>query len=145
VTEAPATVPAPAPAPARVWPSSVGEFWSWHLQAACRQVDNGLFFSPDGERGPRKERREAAAKQICGTCPVLEVCAAYAIASREPYGTWGGLSEQDRRRLARRIDPGRAQLRYRTALAAWEAGSLRGRAPSRSGGSPPSAPRPGTP
>jgi WhiB family redox-sensing transcriptional regulator len=105
---------------AQVWPATLEEFWSWHMEAACREVDTTLFYSPEGERGPRKERREAAAKQICGSCKVVEVCAAYAVASREPYGTWGGLSETDRRELVRRIDPRLAQLRYRTALAAWE-------------------------
>ena len=105
---------------AQVWPATLEEFWSWHMEAACRQVDTTLFYSPEGERGPRKERREAAAKQICGSCKVVELCAAYAIATREPYGTWGGLSENDRRELVRRIDPRLAQLRYRTALSAWE-------------------------
>ena len=103
-----------------VWPVTLGEFWSWHLQAARRQVDTALFFSPEGERGPSKERREAAAKQVCGSCQVVELCAAYAIATREPYGTWGGLSEHDRRQLLRDMDPRMAQLRYRAALAAWE-------------------------
>jgi WhiB family redox-sensing transcriptional regulator len=107
---------------APVWPATLEEFWSWHMSAACRQVDTTLFYSPEGERGPRKERREAAAKQVCGSCQVVEVCAAYAVASREPYGTWGGLSETDRRELVRRIDPRLAQLRYRTALSAWERG-----------------------
>jgi len=83
-------------------------------------VDTALFFSPEGERGPSKERREAAAKQVCGSCQVVELCAAYAIATREPYGTWGGLSEHDRRQLLRDMDPRMAQLRYRAALAAWE-------------------------
>jgi WhiB family redox-sensing transcriptional regulator len=106
----------------QAWPSTPEEFWSWQLEAACQQVDTTLFYSPEGERGPRKERREAAAKQICGTCKVVEVCAAFAIATREPYGTWGGLSEGDRRELIRGIEPRRAQLRYRTALAAWERG-----------------------
>jgi Transcription factor WhiB len=50
----------------------------------------------------------------------VELCAAYAIATREPYGTWGGLSENDRRELLHGIDPRVAQLRYRTALAEWE-------------------------
>ena len=104
---------------APVWPATLEEFWSWHMSAACRQVDTTLFYSPEGERGPRKERREAAAKQVCGSCKVVEVCAAYAVASREPYGTWGGLSETDRRELVRRIDPRLAQVRYRTALSAW--------------------------
>lgn len=106
--------------PVQAWPATLEEFWSWHMQASCRQVDTDLFYSPEGERGPRKERREAAAKQVCGSCRVVELCAAYAIATREPYGTWGGLSEHDRRELLRHMDPRLAQLRYRTALAAWE-------------------------
>jgi WhiB family redox-sensing transcriptional regulator len=108
---------------AQVWPATLEEFWSWHIHAACRRTDTNLFYSPEGERGPRKERREAAAKQICGSCRVMELCAAYAIATRELYGTWGGLSENDRRVLVRRIDPRLAQLRYRSALAAWEPGA----------------------
>ena len=51
---------------------------------------------------------------------MVELCAAYAIATREPYGTWGGLSEHDRRELIRQVEPRLAQARYRTALAAWE-------------------------
>ena len=94
------------------------------MEAACRQVDTTLFYSPEGERGPRKERREAAAKQVCGTCRVQELCAAYALATREPYGTWGGLSENDRRQHVRRSDPRVDQLRYRNALAAWERGAV---------------------
>jgi WhiB family transcriptional regulator, redox-sensing transcriptional regulator len=107
-------------AAAHSWPTTLEEFWTWHMDAACRQVDTTLFYSPEGERGPRKARRERAAKEICATCKVVEVCAAYAIASREPYGTWGGLSENDRRELWRSTDPRGAQLRYRLALADWE-------------------------
>jgi WhiB family transcriptional regulator, redox-sensing transcriptional regulator len=111
------------PTTASAWPASLDQFWTWQLEAACRQVDTSLFYSPEGERGPRKERREAAAKRICATCRVQELCAAYAVAAREPYGTWGGLSEQDRRELVRRVDPRLAQVRYRTALAAWVRGT----------------------
>ena len=70
-----------------------------------------------GRAGSRKERREAAAKRVYGTG--TGACSAYAIATREPYGTWGGLSENDRREHVRRSDPRADLLRYRTALAAW--------------------------
>jgi WhiB family redox-sensing transcriptional regulator len=72
------------------------DFWSWRLWAACRKSDSELFFSPDGERGTAKRRRERAAKAICACCPVREDCAAYAIGNRERYGVWGGLSEYER-------------------------------------------------
>ena len=106
--------------PVQAWPATLEEFWSWHLHAACRQVDTNLFYSPEGERGPRKERREAAAKRICGSCKVRELCAAYAVATREPYGTWGGMSENDRRERWAEMDLRTALLGYRTALATWE-------------------------
>jgi WhiB family redox-sensing transcriptional regulator len=39
------------------------------------------------------------AKAICNVCPVQEPCAEYALAISEPYGIWGGTSEQDRKAL----------------------------------------------
>jgi WhiB family transcriptional regulator, redox-sensing transcriptional regulator len=98
------------------WPERHEGFWSWRLKAACRAASPALFFSPDGERGPRKAFRERAAKAVCTTCEVIEVCAAYAIAHREPYGTWGGLSEGDRAAAYPRVDPVQAQADYRRAL-----------------------------
>jgi WhiB family redox-sensing transcriptional regulator len=75
------------------------EVWEWQLQGACRSSDPSLFFHPEGERGPRRAGREAAAKAVCATCPVLAACRAHALAVREPYGVWGGLSEHDREEL----------------------------------------------
>ncbi len=69
---------------------------SWRLWAACRTVDSAVFFSPDAERGPAREAREAQAKAICARCPVIRECATYALMAGERYGVWGGLSEQDR-------------------------------------------------
>jgi WhiB family transcriptional regulator, redox-sensing transcriptional regulator len=103
-----------------VWPARLEEFWSWHADAACREADSSLFYSPDGERGPTKERRERAAKAVCADCSVRELCASFALANREPYGTWGGISENDRRELWRRVNPHEALRAYRDALAAWE-------------------------
>jgi WhiB family transcriptional regulator, redox-sensing transcriptional regulator len=70
--------------------------WSWRLRAACRDVDSAVFFSPDGERDPKRAAREARAKAICAGCPVIRQCATHAIWYGERYGVWGGLSERER-------------------------------------------------
>jgi WhiB family transcriptional regulator, redox-sensing transcriptional regulator len=101
-------------------PASRNEFWSWQVRGACRTVGPSLFYSPEGERGSRKRRRESSAKAICATCEVAEICAAYALAWREPYGTWGGLSESDREARYPDLDPAQAGADYRGALAAWQ-------------------------
>lgn len=43
-------------------------------------------------------------------CPVRAECAAHALAVREPYGVWGGLTEDEREELM-----GRARTRLITA------------------------------
>ena len=77
-------------------PQPVAERWEWQYQGACRALPTEMFFHPDGERGPRRKAREMAAKAVCATCPVIAQCRAHAIAVQEPYGIWGGLSEEER-------------------------------------------------
>lgn len=77
-------------------PGPIADVWDWQFRGSCRAVDPELFFHPEGERGPRKERRERAAKAVCARCPVLVSCRAHALAVREPYGVWGGLTEDER-------------------------------------------------
>jgi WhiB family transcriptional regulator, redox-sensing transcriptional regulator len=77
-------------------PGPIADIWEWQLQGACRTSDPDLFFHPEGERGPRKARRDEAARAVCAGCPVLAQCRAHALAVREPYGVWGGLTEDDR-------------------------------------------------
>ena len=77
-------------------PIPVMEEWEWQYKGACRDLDPEKFFHPDGERGPRRRNRENAAKAVCATCPVIAACRAHALAVQEPYGIWGGLSEDDR-------------------------------------------------
>ena len=77
-------------------PIPVMEEWEWQYKGACRDLDPEAFFHPDGERGPRRRNRENAAKAVCATCPVIAACRAHALAVQEPYGIWGGLSEDDR-------------------------------------------------
>jgi WhiB family redox-sensing transcriptional regulator len=70
--------------------------WAWQRDAACRNLGSSLFFGPDGERAATRRRRQAAAKEICARCPVQMPCALFALATRQPYGVWGGLTEDDR-------------------------------------------------
>ena len=77
-------------------PRPVADEWEWQYQGACRDLETEMFFHPDGERGPRRRNRENTAKAICATCPVIAACRKHALAVQEPYGIWGGLSEDDR-------------------------------------------------
>jgi WhiB family transcriptional regulator, redox-sensing transcriptional regulator len=72
----------------------------WELQARCREEDPALFFGPNRFE-PKRERveREAAAKEVCATCPAIRACREHALAAGELYGVWGGLGESDRRAL----------------------------------------------
>ncbi|MBA2414525.1 MAG: WhiB family transcriptional regulator [Geodermatophilaceae bacterium] len=79
-------------------PTPVSEIWDWQLRGACRGRDTVLFFHPDGERGTARARRQEAAKAVCATCPVLDACRHHALAVHEPYGVWGGMSEEERSR-----------------------------------------------
>ena len=72
-------------------------------KGACRDLPSEMFFHPDGERGPRRRNRENSAKAICATCPVLIACRTHALAVQEPYGIWGGLSEDDRLTIIERV------------------------------------------
>ena len=83
-------------------PIPVMEEWEWQYQGACRDLDPEMFFHPDGERGPRRRNRENAAKAVCASCPVIAACRAHALAVQEPYGIWGGLSEDDRTAILER-------------------------------------------
>ncbi|MFD8234052.1 WhiB family transcriptional regulator [Streptomyces sp. NPDC059696] len=65
----------------------------WRDQGACAGQAE-LFF--DGTAAA-----EADAKAVCLRCPVLEDCREWALTNREAYGTWGGLTEKERRTTLR--------------------------------------------
>lgn len=73
--------------------------WEWQLEAACRGMDSSAFFHPPGERDAAREDRAASAKAICRTCTVIDECLTHALKVREPYGVWGGHSEDERAQL----------------------------------------------
>jgi len=72
----------------------------WQHWAACRDSDPDLWFT---ERGAST----TPAKKICRECLVREDCLEFALANQEKHGIWGGMSENERRRLRRQ----RVQLR----------------------------------
>ena len=78
--------------------------WHWQESGACRDSGPVLFFHPQNERGIQRRRRDAAAKSVCASCPVRVQCADYAIRAREPYGVWGGLTEEERDVIYTRAD-----------------------------------------
>lgn len=67
---------------------------SWWGDAICSSTDPDAFY-------PEKGGSTREAKRICRNCPVRTECLAYAISAGEPAGVWGGMSERERRRLAK--------------------------------------------
>jgi WhiB family redox-sensing transcriptional regulator len=67
----------------------------WRLLAACRHADPDLFFPVSGS-GPSLDQ-VIQAKVICAGCPVRLQCLAFALATRQDHGVWGGMSEEERR------------------------------------------------
>ena len=78
----------------------------WRDDAACRDADPELFFPDCDMRSARTQVKTA--KLICRGCPVQATCLNWALASGQESGIWGGLTEDERRRLQRR---GRRHLR----------------------------------
>jgi len=67
----------------------------WRDHALCAQTDPELWFPDTGGRSPQ-------AKAICGLCAVSQQCLETALDNREPYGIWGGLSADERKKLRTR-------------------------------------------
>lgn len=77
------------------------ERWAWADRGNCvGRAD--LFYNRDDESKTHRRRKENLAKRLCETCPVKPTCLQHAMENRELYGVWGGLSENERHRLAGR-------------------------------------------
>lgn len=83
---------------------------TWMETAACRDVTGHTFF-------PTTDGQIAAAKAVCRRCPVRGTCLETALRNGERHGVWGGLTEQERRRLTRRPGPSRLIAGGSTAVA----------------------------
>jgi WhiB family redox-sensing transcriptional regulator len=86
-------------------PGPVEQHWEWQLRGSCRGLDSSLFFHPEYERGPARHAREERAKAICHNCPVLTDCRKHALSVQEPYGVWGAMTADERRKAAARAVP----------------------------------------
>lgn len=64
---------------------------NWREQAACAGQNPAIFFPA--------HRHPKTAKRICGTCPVRSPCLAFALRTGSEDGVWGGLDQDERRRL----------------------------------------------
>lgn len=89
-------IPGPPPSSGTVEPgwSAPEPAEDWRTLAECHGVDPALFYPGRGES--TKE-----AKAVCARCPVREQCLDFALANREVFGIWGGLSERERRKVRR--------------------------------------------
>jgi WhiB family transcriptional regulator, redox-sensing transcriptional regulator len=83
---------------------------SWRLRAACRDADPALFF-------PERNQSAKPAKRICAECPVREQCLAFAVASGERFGVFGGLAERERHGMGTRPSRPRKQDQPQEAAA----------------------------
>lgn len=71
----------------------------WVSGALCPQTDPESFY-------PEKGGSTREAKRVCRSCPVREPCLQFALDHDERFGIWGGVSERDRRRLAKAAGEG---------------------------------------
>lgn len=66
----------------------------WKVHAACRGMDPDIFHPVFDTEAPE-------AKAVCARCTVRVPCLDFALVTRQEYGVWGGLDEDERRRLRR--------------------------------------------
>jgi WhiB family redox-sensing transcriptional regulator len=73
----------------------------WSGDARCKTEDPEMFF-PVGQ-GPEALRQAEQAKAVCRQCPVMQQCLSWAMKTGQDAGVWGGLAEDERRLLKRRL------------------------------------------
>ena len=72
---------------------------SWREEAACKDVSSAIFFPAGPAAGT--PAATALARAICASCPVIDECLDFAVATNQQYGVWGGCDEEERRDLRR--------------------------------------------
>lgn len=67
---------------------------SWRDEARCAGTASDAFFSP------LKGDVELVKAMYCSDCPVRQQCLEWAIEAREAFGVWGGLTPEERSKVA---------------------------------------------
>ena len=85
--------------------SGAGSSGGWEEEAACRDAPLELFFPEGGEGTAEGLAETVEGLAICRVCGVREQCLddAEHADGGAPYGTRGGLTENERRRLRARV------------------------------------------
>ena len=89
----------------------------WRQNAACRGMPVDAFFHPENTYGPTRRRLEEAAKKVCAGCSVRAQCGEWALTTREVYGVYGGLTEEERKQIRGRTTPSRHDPNLSTRIA----------------------------
>lgn len=71
--------------------------------AACKGTDPALWFAPEYESGQGRQRREAKTRAICASCPSRTPCFEFALNQPDLSGFWGGVTEEGRKHMRRRM------------------------------------------
>lgn len=75
-------------------PARPFEHAPWTRQAQCHGLTH-IFFPRPAESTLDRDAREARAKAVCATCPVIEQCRAQRADEAQHGGVWGGMSPTD--------------------------------------------------
>jgi WhiB family redox-sensing transcriptional regulator len=73
---------------------------NWREEAACLHQDPEIFFPVGTSRAAVRQTNRA--KRLCAECPVSAACLRWAVEEGVDHGVWGGLTEDERRRIKRR-------------------------------------------
>jgi len=58
-----------------------------------------LFDTDENQDKETLRIQEKIALELCETCPLKTQCGEYALAAREPYGIWGGMTPRKRQAI----------------------------------------------
>ena len=70
---------------------------AWRDVGLCRDKDPNLFYPLGKGRVPAQQAE--VAKAFCSVCPSREPCLAFALATDQRLGVWGGTTPEERRQL----------------------------------------------